>query len=78
MPRNKYDKLVSTPERSRFAVYRDRVRGGPPRVLQPCGTLAAYRRHVRHHEPVDDACRQAYNEQQRQLAHRRRATRRAK
>jgi hypothetical protein len=26
------------------------------RVLQPCGTQAAYQRHVRHGEPADEAC----------------------
>ncbi|MEU1800819.1 hypothetical protein [Streptomyces sp. NPDC019937] len=29
------------------------------RPLAPCGTLAAYQRHMRKHEPIDDACRQA-------------------
>jgi hypothetical protein len=27
--------------------------------LRPCGTLAAYRRHLRRGEPVDESCRQA-------------------
>lgn len=31
----------------------------PARELQPCGTEAAYARHLRHDEPVDDACREA-------------------
>jgi hypothetical protein len=29
--------------------------------LAPCGTLAAYRRHLRRGDPVDRACRQAVN-----------------
>lgn len=29
------------------------------RELKPCGTPAAYRRHLRRNEPVDDACRAA-------------------
>jgi hypothetical protein len=29
--------------------------------LKPCGTPAAYRRHKRNQEPVDDACRMAHN-----------------
>jgi hypothetical protein len=29
------------------------------RNLAPCGTWAAYRRHLRRYEPVDDACRKA-------------------
>lgn len=45
--------------------YRDRKRGRPPRQLAPCGTLAAYRRHQRHNEPIDQPCRDAYNTAQR-------------
>lgn len=30
-----------------------------PRELQPCGTPAAYTRHRRRGEPVDDACAEA-------------------
>lgn len=30
---------------------------GPGRPLAPCGTKAAYERHVRYGEPIDDACR---------------------
>jgi len=29
------------------------------RELRPCGTWAAYRRHLRRCEPIDDACRKA-------------------
>lgn len=37
--------------------------GGPPapKPLQPCGTDAAYQRHVKYGEPIDDACRGARN-----------------
>lgn len=35
-----------------------RTRGTKP--LQPCGTQAAYTRHVRRREPIDDACRAAH------------------
>lgn len=41
--------------------WRDRKRGGPPRKPKACGTFAAYRRHIRNGEPVDDACREAFN-----------------
>ena len=34
-----------------------------PRELKPCGTAAAYRRHVRRGEPVDEACAQAARDQ---------------
>jgi hypothetical protein len=34
----------------------------PPQPLQPCGTEAAYRRHNKHGEPIDEACRDARNE----------------
>lgn len=30
-----------------------------PIELRPCGTTAAYRRHLRHKEPIDPACREA-------------------
>jgi hypothetical protein len=47
--------------------YRDRLRGGPARVPAPCGTLAAFRRHQRHGEPIDAACREAYNAAHREM-----------
>lgn len=34
-------------------------------VTEPCGTHSAARRHMRRGEPVDAACRLAYNEQHR-------------
>jgi hypothetical protein len=34
-------------------------RGLPDDMLEPCGTLAAYRRHLRRGDPVDRDCRQA-------------------
>lgn len=58
-------------DRSRFQEYRDRLRGGPARVPAPCGTYAAYRRHQRNGEPVDEACREAYNAHQREMYKRR-------
>lgn len=40
----------------------------------PCGTVSAYKRHQRHHEPPCDPCRLAYNAKARRLyAARRRA-----
>lgn len=33
----------------------------PPRQLQPCGTLAAYRRHARRKEKPCRACKDAHN-----------------
>lgn len=36
-------------------------------VTEPCGTPAAYKRHKRNGEAVDDACREAYNADQRRL-----------
>ena len=29
-------------------------------ILQPCGTDAAYARHIRRREPVDEACQEAH------------------
>jgi hypothetical protein len=49
-------------DRSRFAEYRDRLRGGPARVLKPCGTLAAARRHQRKGEPACKPCKAALAE----------------
>jgi hypothetical protein len=44
----------------------------PAQPLAPCGTEAAHRRHVKHHEPIDQACRQARNEAGRRRRQRRR------
>ena len=52
--------MTRTPDAQR--AYRDRVRGGPPRQPQPCGTYAAYRRHQRYGEQPCDLCRVAKNE----------------
>ena len=52
---------------NRWKDYRDAQRGGPPRDLDPCGTLAAVRRHERAKEPLCDACRQARNAKAREL-----------
>jgi len=38
---------------------------------KPCGTYAAHRRHQRNGEPVDAACRAAYNAHQREMYRRR-------
>jgi hypothetical protein len=37
-----------------------------PRELQPCGTPAAYRRHLRNHETPCPSCRRAKQEEKRQ------------
>ena len=57
--------MTSPAERSR--AYRDRKRGGAPRQPQPCGTLAAYRRHERAQEAPCEACKAAHAEYQREL-----------
>lgn len=41
-------------------VQRRRHSGGRP--LAPCGTEAAYNRHCRNGEPIDDACRRAHTQ----------------
>ena len=57
---------MTTPaERSR--AYRDRKRGGAPRTPAPCGTTAAYARHLRNGEQPCDACREANAERHRAL-----------
>lgn len=59
-------------DRSRFAEYRDRLRGGPPRVLQPCGTVAAARRHEKAGESKCPACAAAWRTHQAEMYRRRR------
>jgi hypothetical protein len=54
-------------EAERAKAYRDRVRGGAPRALAPCGTYAAAKRHRRKNEPLDRACLDALAEYQRQF-----------
>ena len=49
--------------------------GRPGRPPAPCGTAAAYKRHIRLGEAVDAACRAAYNAEQREFARRRRSGR---
>lgn len=49
--------MASDAERMRR--YRARLRGGPVRTPQPCGTYAAARRHERRGEPLDELCHQA-------------------
>ncbi|MFJ3222798.1 WhiB family transcriptional regulator [Streptomyces sp. NPDC086783] len=48
----------STPVSADLSAARDQVRPTARRPL-PCGTRAAYQRHLRRREPVDDACRAA-------------------
>lgn len=48
--------------------------GKPGRpVVAECGTVSAYKRHVRRGEPIDDACRAAWNLEQRERYAARRA-----
>jgi WhiB family redox-sensing transcriptional regulator len=49
--------------------------GGRWHEVKPCGTPAAYRRHIRRKEPIDLACRLAHNAKRNQQ--RRNATERA-
>lgn len=35
-------------------------------ITEPCGTVAAYKRHKRNGEPIDEACRDAYNAKHRE------------
>ncbi len=57
---------------ARQRAYRERkgakVGGKPgPAPSAPCGTPSGYKRHKRNGEPIDDACRLAYNAEQRRL-----------
>lgn len=56
----------------RYGIYQSRrpsadkpKRRGPGRSPSPCGTAAAYDRHCRLKEPIDDACRAAHKEKNR-------------
>ncbi len=53
--------------RSRFAEYRDRLRGAPPRKLQPHGTVAAARRHERAGEAKCRRCAEAWRQHQHEM-----------
>lgn len=59
--------------RSRYAIYRDEQRGGPPRRLKPCGTYPAAMRHKRYGEDLDPACAQALADHQHQMYLKRKA-----
>lgn len=45
-------------------------RARAPKPPAPCGTTAAYDRHIRDDEPIDDACRAAQTEYRRKLRNR--------
>jgi hypothetical protein len=51
----------------------DRVRVRTPRVPQPCGTVAAYRRHQGNGEQTCPECRAAWSEKHREYYRKRRA-----
>jgi hypothetical protein len=62
-------------ERSRFAEYRDRRRGGPPRTLEPCGTKGAARRHQRNGEELCALCEPVWKAHQHEMYVQRKARR---
>lgn len=64
-------------ERSRYAVYRDKQRGGPPRRLKPHGTYAAFCRHLDHGEEPCEPCRQAERNYQNEQYEKRKARKQA-
>ena len=58
--------------RARKALEAGRQPGKPGRPpTQPCGTVAAYKRHQRNGEPIDQPCRDAWSAYQRELYQRR-------
>jgi hypothetical protein len=73
--------LDSSRERRRTNRQASRARiraknGRVPKQLQPCGTAAAAERHKRRGEPIDEACRLAYNAARREYDRQRAADRR--
>lgn len=65
--------MTATPA-DRQRNYRNRKRGAPPRAPLPCGTIAAYRRHQRAHEPPCQPCRDVWAAWQRANYQRRKGT----
>lgn len=63
---------MTEPEPSRHAERAARLRGGPPRVLQPHGTVAAALRHQRAKEKLCELCAVAWREHQAKMYRRRR------
>ena len=62
--------MTSNADRQRAYRARKGARVGQPpgpAPSAPCGAVSAYKRHVRRGEPIDDACRLAYNAEQRRL-----------
>lgn len=47
--------------------YRDKKRGGEPRVPKPCPSIAAARRHQRNGEPMCGPCEALWREHQRKM-----------
>lgn len=62
---------MTADRRAYYAERRAALRGGPPRVPQPCGTYAAARRHQRAGEGLCEPCRAALAEHQRAMHQRR-------
>ena len=61
--------------RARKAREAGREPGKPGRpVTAPCGTQAAYKRHQRNGEPIDDACREAWAAYQREMYRKRKGS----
>ena len=46
------------------------------KTVKPCGTIAAYRRHLRHNEPACDTCKKAWADYNRELWRGRKAVKR--
>lgn len=55
-PTSRYGIRGGVTEAQRFGIYK---RTKPKRELAPCGTRAAYERHRKNGEPIDEACRTA-------------------
>lgn len=54
--------------RSRWSLWRDAKRGGPPqRQLKPCGTVAAARRHQKAGEPLCALCAPVWAKHQHEM-----------
>lgn len=54
--------LTIAREAERREAAKNQPKAPPANARKPCGTTAAYTRHIRKHEPRDDACKAAARE----------------
>lgn len=68
--RNAIRMICAILDRELTAAHQENLAAGQRGRYAPCGTQAAYRRHLRHGEPIDQECRDARNAVARDYYHR--------